>query len=96
MEQTKDMITLEVESSYYNLQQTQSQVDFSTSALDNASKNVVVLLDRYYEGLSSVLEVLDAQLSWQKSYLNYIQAKYELNIAYSNWQKAMGNLSVSQ
>jgi len=96
MEKTKDMISLEVESSYYNLQQTQSQVDYATSALDNASKNVVVLLDRYYEGLSSVLEVLDAQLSWQKSYLNYIQAKYELNIAYSTYLKAMGELSVSQ
>ena len=96
MEQTKDMITLEVESSYFDLQQSQHQLDFSSGALDNASKNVEVMLDRYYEGLSSVLEVLDAQLYWQKSYLNYIEAKYELNMAYSNYQKAMGELSVSQ
>ena len=96
MEKTKDMITLEVESSYYDLQKTQDQLDFAFSALDNASKNVEVMLDRYYEGLSSVLEVLDAQLFWQKSYLNYIEAKFELNTAYSTYQKAMGELSISQ
>lgn len=95
MEETKDMITLEVESSYYDLQQTQDQLDFAFSSLDNASKNVDVMLDRYQEGLSSVLEVLDAQLYWQKTYFNYIQAKYELNIAFSAYQRAMGELSVN-
>ncbi len=94
MEKTKDMITLEVESSYYDLQETQGQLDFSVSSLDNATKNVDVMLDRYHEGLSSVLEVLDAQLYWQKTYLNYIQAKYQLNIAFSNHKRAMGELSV--
>lgn len=96
MQQTKDLIALQVESSYYDLHETQNQLDFAFNALDNASKNVDVMLDRYYEGLSSVLEVLDAQLYWQKSYLNYIEAKFELNIAYSSYQKAMGELSVSQ
>jgi len=96
MEQTKDMITLEVESSYYDLQQSQHQLDFAVSSLDNASKNVEVMLDRYHEGLSSVLEVLDAQLYWQKTYFNYIQAKHELNIAFSAYQRAMGELSISQ
>ncbi len=90
------MISLEVESSYYNLQQTQKQLDFAYSSLDNASQNVTVMLDRYFEGLSSVLEVLDAQLFWQKSYLNYIQSKYNLNTAYSSYQKAMGELTTSK
>ncbi len=96
MSHTKDMITLEVESSYYNLQETKNQLDFAISSLDNASKNVDVMLDRYNEGLSSVLEVLDAQLYWQKTYLNYIQAKYQLNMALSDYQRAMGELSVLQ
>jgi outer membrane protein TolC len=85
-----------VESSYYDLQQSQHQLDFADGSLNNASKNVEVMLDRYYEGLSSVLEVLDAQLFWQKSYLNYIEAKFELNMAYSSYQKAMGELGISQ
>ena len=94
LERTVDIVTLQVTSTYFELQRTQEQVDFSFSSLDNASKNVEVMLDRYQEGLSSVLEVLDAQLYWQKSYLNYIEAKYELNIAYSTYLKAMGELSV--
>jgi len=82
---------MEVESSYYKLERSQEQLDFAASSLDNAAKNVSVMLDRYNEGLSSVLEVLDSQLYWQKSYLNYILAKYELNIAYSQYQYAIGN-----
>ena len=96
LEKTVDVVTLEVKARYYELERSQDQVDFAFSALDNASKNVEVMLDRYREGLSSVLEVLDAQLSWQKSYQNYIEAKFELNMTYSSYLKAMGDLSVSQ
>ena len=95
MDETKDLIGLEVETSYNDLQLTQQQLNFAFNSLDNAQKNVDVMLDRYYEGLSSVLEVLDAQLFWQKTYFNYIQAKYELNFAHSNYQRAMGELSVN-
>jgi len=96
LENTVDVVTLQVKSKYYELGQSQVQVDFAFSALDNASKNVEVMLDRYREGLSSVLEVLDAQLSWQKSYQNYIEAKFELNMTYSAYLKARGELNVSQ
>ena len=96
MGQTKDMITLQVESSFYDLEQSQSQLDFASSSLENAYKNVDVTLDRYQEGLSSVLEVLDAQLFWQKTYLNYIQAKFDLNVAFSAYLRAMGELSVEK
>ena len=91
LEETRDRVKMEVESSYYKLERSQEQLDFAMSSLDNAAKNVSVMLDRYNEGLSSVLEVLDSQLYWQKSYLNYILAKYELNIAHSQYQYAVGN-----
>ena len=93
MEEIKDKVVLEVESSYYKLSKSQEQFNFSKSSLDNAAKNVSVMLDRYNEGLSSVLEVLDAQLYWQKTYFNFILAKYEVNIAYSQYQYALGELS---
>jgi len=95
LEKTRDLVSLQVTSGYYELERSQEQVDFAFSALDNATKNVEVMLDRYHEGLSSVLEVLDAQLFWQKSYLNYIEAKSELNMAYSSYLKAMGELKTS-
>jgi outer membrane protein len=96
MEETMDIIALEVESSYYDLERTQNQLNFAFGSLENAQKNVEVMSDRYYEGLSSVLEVLDAQIFWQKTYFNYIQAKHELNIAYTSYQHAMGELSITQ
>lgn len=92
-ENTVDQIKLEVASAYYELTRSKEQVDFAYSALDNAASNVDVMMDRYREGLSSVLEVLDAQLFWQKTYLNFIESKLELNMSYSLYQKAMGELS---
>ena len=94
--QTKDQVALEVQTSYFDLEKSQDQLDFAMSALDNASKNVMVILDPYNEGLSPVLDVLDAQLFWQKTYRNYIQAKYQLNTAYSSYMHAVGELSISQ
>ena len=96
LEQTKDMVSLEVQTTYYDLERSQVQLDFALSALDNASKNVMVMLDRYNEGLSPVIDVLDAQMFWQKTYYNYIQAKYQLNTAYSSYMRAMGELTVNQ
>jgi outer membrane protein TolC len=93
MQQTKEQVTLEVESSYYKLERSQEQMDFARGSLNNAAKNVSLMLDRYNEGLSSVLEVLDAQLYWQKTYMNYILAKYELNTAYSQYLYAVGAFS---
>ncbi|NOX86778.1 MAG: TolC family protein [Chlorobi bacterium] len=93
MEETADQVTREVETSYYKLQKSQELVDFAKSSMNNAAKNVSVMLDRYNEGLSSVLEVLDAQLDWQKTYFNYIISKYQLNVAYSEYQYAIGEFS---
>ncbi len=94
MDRTKEVITLEVQRSYMELQKSQEQMDFSAGALGNASRNVTLMIDRYDEGLASVLEVLDAELYWQKSYFNYIQAKYQLNIAWSNYERSLGSLAV--
>ncbi len=92
-QEAEDRIRLEVESSYYKLQRSQEQLDFAKGSLENAKKNVNVFLDRYNEGLSSVLEVLDAQLGWQRTYRNFILAKYELNMAYSQYLYALGEFS---
>ena len=92
MQETTDKVILEVQQGYYNLVKSQKQMNFAIGALDNAKRNVSVMLDRYNEGLSSVLDVLDAQTYWQKSYFNYIQAKYELNMAYSQYKRALGQL----
>ena len=94
LDNAKQDITLEVQAAYYELERTQEQLDFATNSLENAKKNVDVYLDRYNEGLSSVLEVLDAQLFWEKTYYNYIISKYQLNVAYTAYQRALGELSV--
>ncbi len=93
MAETTDQVTREVETSYYGLQKSQELVDFARSSMANATKNVSVILDRYNEGLASVLEVLDAQLYWQKTYMNYILSKYQLNMAYSQYLYSIGEFS---
>ena len=93
MQETEDQVRLEVESSYYKLEKSQEQFDFAGGSLENAAQNVSVILDRYNEGLSSVLEVLDAQLDWQKTYMNYIVSKYQLNVAYSQYLYSIGEYS---
>jgi outer membrane protein TolC len=93
MSEAKDKIKLELERSTYRLNISQEQLNFAQGSLQNSAQNVSVMLDRYNEGLSSVLEVLDAQMYWQKTYFNYILAKYELNVAYSEYLYASGEFN---
>jgi len=62
LDRTKEVITLEVQRSYMELKKSQEQLDFAAGSLNNAARNVRLMIDRYDEGLASVLEVLDAQL----------------------------------
>ena len=88
--ETKDKVKLEVNRSLLELASTYDQLQVARKSLSNAGQNVTVMVDRYHEGLSSVLDVLEAQLYWQKTYLNYIQAKYQQDVAYSQYLKATG------
>ena len=64
------------------------------NSLKRAAENLEIMTTRYLEGLSPILEVLDAQVFWLKAYLDHINAKRIYQVSYSALLKSVGELSV--
>lgn len=89
LNQINDEVRIEVETAKLNLIQAQERVVLSENSLEKARENEVKALERYGEGKTSIVEVIDAQTYRQTSQLNYVQAKVAAQSYYSALLKAL-------
>ena len=76
-----DNITLEESDTWTNLLSTHERVKTAQRNLDIAEENLEISTYSYREGLSTILDVLQAQISWLQIYTNAIAAQYDYAIA---------------
>lgn len=62
-----------------------AQVDATEQSLRIAGENLDISTYSYGEGLSTILDVLQAQLSWIQLYTNAIKAHYNYAVAVSDY-----------
>ncbi|MGL4331308.1 MAG: TolC family protein, partial [Bacteroidales bacterium] len=91
----EEQIQLETESAITAFNQAQDQVRLSESSLNKAYENETMLISRYKEGEISILEALDGQLYRQNAQINYVKAKLNAQIRYSELQKALNAYDIS-
>ena len=89
LNRVKDNVALEVQTARLNLLQALEQVKLTGNSLEKAKENETKALERYGEGKTSILEVIDAQTYRENSQLNYVQAKTEAQSYYSGLIKAL-------
>lgn len=89
LNKTTDGVKLEIQTARNSLRQALAQVDLTRKSLDKACENEVMALDRYNEGKSSVIEVIDAQTYRQAAQINHVQAKVSAQGHYSELLKAL-------
>jgi len=94
LERTRDFVSLQVNEASYWLNEAVQRVNLTQNSLTNADENLEVITDRYNEGLTSILAVLDAQVTWQAAYSDYIDAKLNYLISWSRFKRALGELAV--
>lgn len=64
-----------------------TQVETTEKSLRIAGENLDISTYSYKEGLATILDVLQAQLSWIQLYSNAIRARYNYAIAVSDYQR---------
>ncbi len=64
-----------------------AQVDATEQSLRIAGENLSISTYSYGEGLATILDVLQAQLSWIQLYSNAIRAHYNYAVAVSDYQR---------
>lgn len=90
----KDVVSLEVQSAYYNYVQAVERVTLTENSLIKAQENEAMALERYREGKMSVDGVLDAQMFHQTAQMNFVQSRLTAQISYSAFVRALGLLSI--
>jgi len=91
-EQLRQGINLEVEQARTNYLNATEQVQTQTKNLSLAEKILNTARLKYAEGVGSSLELSSAQTTWLQTQTLYIQSLYELLIAKTDLQKALGIL----
>lgn len=81
-----DRITLEESDTWSNLCSTHDRVQTIRESLAIAHENLAISTYSYGEGLATILDVLQAQLSWLQIYTNSIAAQYDYSIAISAYR----------
>lgn len=82
----RQLVALEVWSSYYSLKTAEQQVATSEELLKSATESQDVALGRYKAGVGTIIDLLAAQASLESARAQRIQA-------YSNWFTALAQLA---
>jgi len=93
LDRTKDLIKLEVQQSYFNLQEAFQQIELAKVSMNQANENVELTQNSFYEGLANTTELLDAQAFWQNAHSELIDSKINYKLQEVSFKKAIGELA---
>lgn len=91
IEQTKDNIRLEEQDSWTNIERTYQRIEATQRNLEIALENLEISTFAYNEGQTTILDVLQAQISWLQIFRNMLAAHYDYRIALSEYKWLAGS-----
>jgi len=89
-EQQKQQVALEVEQGYANLGSAQERIKASKAAEEAAKENLDLANGRYQVGVGSIIEVTDAQETYVRAEVDYVNSLYSYKIAEAQLLRAVG------
>jgi outer membrane protein TolC len=89
--QLYDDILREEMNGWVTLVDSNAQVEASTRSMLIARENLEISTYSYSEGVTSILDVLQAQISWLQLYTNTITAQYNYAVAVSDYERITAN-----
>ncbi|TWH47354.1 TolC family protein [Sporomusa sp. KB1] len=89
-EQTTDSIEQEVRQSYLNMKEAEKRLSTTQVTVNKANEDLYIAQETYRAGVSTNLDVFDAQLALTQAKTNHVQALYDYNVNKAKLDKAMG------
>ncbi|MCI9845575.1 TolC family protein [Flavobacterium pectinovorum] len=90
LEQTKELLAIEIQNAWLMLNQSVVQIELSNKSLQQSQENLRLNQDRFNAGTVLGEDVLEAQVLWQKAYSDLIDSKTGCRIAEAAYKKAIG------
>lgn len=88
----KNSIEIEVKNAYLNLISSENKIEQGRKEIEVAEETLRVAELLYKEGLSTIIDVIDAMTSLYQARNNYYNYLYEYKVAYSELEKVSGIL----
>lgn len=92
IEETKELLSLEVQDAYMKLNQSARKIQLSNASVIQAEENLRLSNDRFKAGTITGQDVLEAQTLWQQANSNVIDAKVDYKINKAVYRKAIGEI----
>lgn len=92
LEESKELINLQVQSAWIQLNQSLKKIDLTNLSIKQSEENLRLTNDRYKAGTITGKDVLEAQVIWQQAYSSHIDAKVEYKVSLANYKKAIGEI----
>ncbi len=89
-DQQKQQVVLEVEQGYANLVSAQERIKASKAGEEAAKENLDLANGRYQVGVGSIIEVTDAQETYVRAEVDYVNSLYSYKVAEAQLLKAVG------
>lgn len=87
------LMKLEIEQARLSVLDAQTRVQLAQESLKQADENLRVHTDNYEVGMAVLTDLLEAQAQWQQVYSELIEAKADMKLKETAWQKALGTLN---
>ncbi len=87
---TENAIALEVKQAFLNVQQGKEKLALNRESVAAAQEDLNIVKEKYNLGAATIIEVLDAEVSYKQAQVGQVQALFDYNLAISRLEKTMG------
>ncbi len=91
-EQTRSAVQLQARQSYYNLTASLDRIAATTSSVQEAEEGLRIVQKRYETGMTTLVDVLNAENALIRARTSALQALYDNNVANAELELATGTL----
>lgn len=96
VESVREGIALELRNAYLSVQEAREKVAAAEKGVQAATESLRVARVRYEAGVSTQLELSDAELAYTQASQNLVNARYDLRVAWARLEKALGRYAQAQ
>ncbi|MFN6943705.1 MAG: TolC family protein [Cytophagaceae bacterium] len=86
----EDAVRMQTENQIFLMRQAYSRYMAQQNSVQLAERGLRIAQTRYASGISTLVELNDAELALTQAKLNYLQAIYDYNIAYAEYERLSG------
>ncbi|HVP36270.1 MAG TPA: TolC family protein [Terriglobales bacterium] len=90
LEQNKRTVALAIKQAYVAVKEAEQKIQLTNDALTSAEEDLKLTQEKYNLGAASILDLLDANVSYKTAKNNQVQALYDYNLAVAQFEQATG------